>query len=423
MKSKKGKIKMRAGAQQFQKLMRDIKPSFVLSCEDEIHELFPEAHTQIIKNKKGKLIPDKRLFTKNYSVQIETEEYDIDGEDGKDEKDLYHTIDTTVDPFAKIIANHILDNEKIPKNARIDIDIYTAMRHAKTNIKNPSKDTINRIIYNLGNYDIYRMRFPVLDNIDEEDEDVENDNIVDGDIENNTMDEENESKDSEITITDDDETEGKGQEKGAEQEQEKGEEQEQEQEQEQKSDKPSPLDKLDDIFDMMTGGGAAKEERDIPMEPNNSITLGPVSQCNFDIILNGGSDIYVPDKIIGPMKIKGMSGRTRPKPRNYRRTTIVVDIIGSEEMVKRVTRETLNTIKNNKGMVDKIAEDIKGGNKKDIDAIMKGFTSPNGETKTKTKKKKKNRRRRKRNYNSEEAQNTADEDENLVQQIKDMRKE
>ena len=177
---------------------------------------------------------------------------------------------------------------------------------------------------------------------------------------------------------------------------------------------------MDGIFDMMNGGGAAKEERDIPIEANNSITLGPVTQCDFDIILNGGSNIYVPDKVIGPIKMKGMSGRTTLKPRNYKRTTIVVDIIGSEEMVKRVTRETLNTIKNNKGMVDKIAEDIKGGNKKDIDTIIKGFTpggAGGGEQKTKKKNKNRNRRRR-RNQNAEADDNVNDI---LTAQMKDLR--
>ena len=141
MKSRSGKskIKMKSGSQQFQRLMKNIKPSFVESCHDEIQELFPEAHTLSFKNKKGKIIPDKRLFHKNYSVQIKTEKFDSDN---SDEKELINTIDNETDPLAKIITNHVIENEKIPKNARIDIGIYTAMRYAQTNIPHPSKDKI-----------------------------------------------------------------------------------------------------------------------------------------------------------------------------------------------------------------------------------------------------------------------------------------
>ena len=344
---KSGKNKVQGNVSS-DKLLKSLDQTFV---EDFLHELstnvFPNSSPIIKKNNKGKEIKDNRIFETTYNINMKKDKNDEDD-------DQYIPDDTPL--LAKYIIEHCLQSNKLPPNAKFKIYVCQCMRWKCTSILPPTKDTVNRIIYNLRNSDVYHLKIPDIDNDNKDSENKDDENNDDNNDDDNNDDDNN--KDEEF-----------------------------------------------DIFNMNNNN--SNVERELYMKINTSIVIGPVSQSNYKIVLLGGNYIKTPDKIKGNIKVKGMSGRTTIKPKNYSRVTVVIDIIGSEHLVQKITRETMKTIKENKSTVDEIAKQLQNNvNVGDlVNSMMPGQNKPE-------KKRKRRRRRKKQSDISDNNDNNNDNNNN-----------
>lgn len=167
----KSKIKAKGG-QLNEKILVTLQERFAKKCVEEIeHSVFPGFRSN------GKT--DRRFKEENYEVIMErmfnedNEEINEEEEEDKDvdEKKNFSPSDTP-DEFTKesewvipedtneictLLINYCRKQYKVPPQSKFKIYIGQYMRMPPTKIDPPTPDTINRIIFNLKNNDLYRL--------------------------------------------------------------------------------------------------------------------------------------------------------------------------------------------------------------------------------------------------------------------------
>lgn len=290
---RKSKVKASGGAIN-EKVLVSMSERFVKNC---IHEI----DTNIFPGFKSEGKFDKRFKETNFEVVMERifdeNDDELSAPDTPDEftKDNEWRIPDGTNKICEFIVNYCRKQYKVPPQSKLSIYIGKYMRLPPTNIDPPTPDTLNRIIFNFNNDDLYRlepgpMNYDIINMLNKN--------------ESSTNSSTNES----------------------------------------------------DIAKKMN---QSLEERTIFLEAGKNFPLGPYRQSNYYIKLNRGKEIRIPPKIQSKMSIKGQNSKFKLKPTFYSRITVVVDIKVSTDMVEKITMETIKKMEENKDMVDDMTKKIK----------------------------------------------------------------
>ncbi len=307
MSSSKGKIKATSGSLN--------KKALVTLDETTSNALCNIINTTIFQDFISEGANDARSKTSEYIVVMERIIND-DSDNSDNELSKTNVPDKLTNPndweypdntprIYKRIIKFCKNKYKIPAESRIKIFIGKYMRLSGTKIDPPTPDTINRIIINLNNTDIYRLEpGPILSN-----------EIL------------NKIKDLEKKINDDND--------------------------------PAIDKSYNDMTEMLN---KPLEPKTLLLESGKCLPMGPIRQSNYIITLNSGKEIRIPPKIDGHLPISGNNKRITLKPRSYSRITIVVDIMVTSDMVAKITEETIKTMSENTENINKIRNDIMNNN-------------------------------------------------------------
>jgi len=244
--------------------------------------------------------------------------------------------------LCEYVINYCRENYKVPPQAIMKVHVGKYMRMVSTKISPPDKSTLNRVIFNFNNSDVYRLE-PGPSDVESTLKDIKK--------AMNKDEESEESEESEIK---------------------------------------------------MPGFNINKqlEARTVYLEEGRVFPMGPFTQSNYIINLNSGKEIRIPPKIQSKMKIRGQKTIYKLKSPNYQRVTIVVDTCVSSELVDKITKETIKQVNQNKDILTDVETKMKesGKNIKDIMKDVTGMEQPGSVNK----KKKKRRRRKKKIVNKDD---------------------
>ena len=200
--------------------------------------------------------------------------------------------------LCRYMIKYCKDNYKIPPQSVFKIHVGKYMRLAPTKISPPDSSTLNRVIFNLNNDDVYRLEPGPTDF----------ESVIKG-----LKDGKDKEEEDEINI-------------------------------------PG--------LDM----NKKLEPRTVFLEKGRCFPMGPFKQSNYEINLNPGSQIRVPPKINSKIKIRGQKTTHKLKPIHYSRVTIIVDTCVSSQMVEKITRETLKHVNKNKDMINDVRQKLNTSN-------------------------------------------------------------
>ena len=238
--------------------------------------------------------------------------------------------------LCKYLIKYCKDNYKVPPQSIFKIFIGKYMRLASTKISPPDSSTLNRVIFNLNNNDVYRLE-PGQINVK---------SVIKGLSKDNNEDDNDKEEKDEVEL------------------------------------KIPGLDLNKKL-----------EHRTVYLEEGRCFPMGPFRQSNYEIILNSGSEIRIPPKIQGKMKIRGQKTLYKIKPKHYNRVTMIIDTCVSSDMIDKITKETMKQVSKNKDMLDDVKNKLNNSDL-NINELMQGMS---GSGTTSNNKKRRNRKRKNKN--------------------------